>query len=99
MTDNSPLTIALDYDGTFTEMPLEWAAALQILKSSGAVIVGVTMRYESEKQGMHQRYFEVCDVVHFTGRQAKARFCEQHNIPIHIWIDDRPDFILGDALS
>lgn len=98
MSRNAPLTIALDYDGTFTELPLEWTHALQILKNSGAVIVGVTMRYEDEKDGMHPKYFEVCDVVHFTGGRAKATFCEEHNIPIDIWVDDRPDFILEDAL-
>ena len=91
--------VALDYDGTFSTAPTTWATAVKVLKQRGFVIVGITMRYEEEKNGIDPLYFDVCDVVHFTGRRGKLKFCEEHNIPIHIWIDDRPDFILGDAIS
>ena len=44
-----------------------------------------------------QRFRPFVVDIHATGRHAKEAFMEAKNIPIHIWIDDNPHFILMDA--
>ena len=91
------MLIALDYDGTFTEDPTLWVSFIAMAQAHGHDVIGVTMRYEFEKNTMLKSYASLLDRVIFTGRLAKKPFLEAEGIKVDIWIDDRPDFILNSA--
>ena len=93
------MIIALDYDDTYTRDPDTWNAIARILHIAGHIVIGVTMRHPAEASGMHSSYDEAVDRIYFTGRKAKQAFMRDLGVLVDVWIDDRPDFILRDALS
>lgn len=93
------MIIALDYDGTFTEHVNLWVHFINVCRRQNITVIGVTMRYEHEKEDMNKLYLYNVSRTIFTGRKAKKSFVESLGIKVDIWIDDRPDFILQDASS
>ena len=91
--------IALDYDGTFTTNPSFWLEFIKLASIAGYQVIGVTMRYPSEIDSNFMVYRNAIELVVFTSRQAKKPYVEKCGLDVDIWIDDRPDFILTDALS
>ena len=91
------MLLALDYDECFALDPLGWQDALETFKAHGHSVVGVTMRYEREKEDMSPLYFGVCEKVYFTGRLGKRKFLENLDVYPHVWVDDTPEFVVFDA--
>lgn len=91
------MIIALDYDETFTRCPVGWSTAMAWMKHHGHTIIGCTMRTPAEREGMDDRYFDVCSAVHFSSRQGKREYLASKSILPHVWIDDTPEFICLDA--
>lgn len=89
---------SLDYDGTASDDPTFWAAFAKIARTRGHEVYLVTMRYESELGDIEKELIESVTAVIPTGRKAKKRFCEDHEIGIDVWIDDCPEFVYLDAL-
>jgi hypothetical protein len=85
--------IALDYDGTYTADPVLWDAFIEAARRRGHEVHVVTMRSASEpvRLGAH------VDRVHYTDRKAKRAFMDARGLSVQVWIDDMPDFIVGDA--
>ena len=90
------MIIAIDYDGTFTAIPAEMVAFVQLLKDQGHRVICCTMRTPEEAEEMHPAL--TCMVEVFaTSRQAKRTFLQEQGIEPNIWIDDNPLWIYMDA--
>jgi len=87
------MLIALDYDGTYTADPALWDAFIKLARLQQHEVHLVTMRAPSEpvRLGAH------VDRIHYTDRRAKRPFMEARGLNVQIWIDDMPDFVVGDA--
>lgn len=87
------MLIALDYDGTYTVDPALWDGFITAARMRGHEVHLVTMRAESEpvRLGAH------VDRVHYTDRKAKRQYMQARRLSVQVWIDDMPDFIVGDA--
>jgi hypothetical protein len=84
------MRIALDYDGTYTADPELWREFIRIAKSRGHEVVCVTMRNVDEAMepfGASNYYF--------TDRKAKVPAMAEEGIQIDIWIDDKPQWLMG----
>ena len=88
------MLIALDYDGTYTVAPSLWNSFIKSARDRGHEVHVVTMRAECEPIIMGADV----DRVHYTDRKAKIAYMQERGLFVQIWIDDRPDFILSDAL-
>lgn len=90
------MTIALDYDGTYTADPKLWDVFLEAAYALGHKVVIMTMRYECEAidSALHRQSHAG---IIYTARQSKKDYCREHGIHIDIWIDDNPYWILYDA--
>lgn len=88
----SPLTIALDYDDTYSADPAMWDKFIKTAQAHGHKVVCVTMR----KATLTERLDMEIPVI-YTARKAKVGHCEREGIKIDIWIDDAPHWLLGDA--
>lgn len=87
------MIIALDYDGTYTTDPVLWDAFIAAARARCHEVHIVTMRSDAEpvRLGAH------VDRVHYTDRKAKRRYMEARGLTVQVWIDDMPEFIVGDA--
>lgn len=92
------LTIALDYDGTFTADPEFWLKFIDEAKNQGHTVICVTMRYEHELDDtvFNEKLKKAIKIIP-TGRKAKKKFLATIGQKIDIWIDDQPDFLYEDA--
>ena len=94
------MIIALDYDNTFTRDPDLWKRFLTNAVNWGHTVYCVTMRYTTECDDVKEAFKDtILNGIIATGRHAKRSFCFGMGISIDVWIDDMPDFILGDALD
>ena len=84
------MRIALDYDGTYTRAPALWDAFIASAEQHGVDVVCVTMRRPEEA-------VEIGCPVHYTDREAKLFWCARRGLQIDVWIDDMPQYIVGDA--
>lgn len=91
-----PLTIALDYDNTFTALPrVAKLNFIRALKSDGCRVLIVSSRQcectpESKCENHCYMAGETgCSVI-LTSGSAKKWFMEQRGIKVDIWIDDDP---------
>ena len=85
------MIIALDFDETYTEDPILWAAFINKCKVRGHSISFVTFRsdngdnsdikYEAECLGL--------EIVYTAGKQ------KQHCFKADVWIDDAPETIVS----
>lgn len=85
------MTIAIDYDRTFTEDPFLWDMFAAMCLHRGHKVYIVTMRHKHEVLE-----FETPRGVPviFTGRAMKERHCiEVHGVKIDVWCDDMPCMI------
>lgn len=96
------MTIAIDYDGTYTRDPQMWNKIIRLFKEKGHRVVCATMRYPETVQ-FHNGHTEAADVlnnlahlvdeVYFTSRQAKAPFLKEKGVHVDIWVDDNPRWL------
>lgn len=83
------LTIALDYDGTFTEEKIGWTWFIDMMTSLGHTVYFVTMR--SKEHDWHDDFAPYWpDKVIFCDGKPKKEVVENLGIKIDIWIDDNP---------
>jgi len=89
------MTIAIDYDDTFTLHPEMWYGILSIMHSYGFTIYIVTYRHSTQFSDMDMNIQHVTDYI-FTSGIAKKKYCIDAGVNIDIWIDDSPETIIYD---
>lgn len=88
------MTIAVDFDDTFTADPDLWWSFVELCKARGHRVVVVTYR---SKNG--QFAYEVERVIRgrlpvvWTERRQKKAIALAEGYEVDIWIDDRPELI------
>jgi hypothetical protein len=88
------MTIAIDFDDTFTRDPDLWSRFVVMCQNRGYKPIMVTMRFPTQHGGMEDaiELFGAVN-VYFTGHHLKKPFMELHNIHVDVWIDDTPESI------
>jgi len=84
-----PLTIAIDWDQTWTADPDLWSRFAEMAQASGHTVYIVTSRPSGNTSECVASGVKVIA----TAWQAKRPFCEELGIRVDIWIDDCPEFI------
>lgn len=95
------MTIAIDYDGTYTADRKMFSDIIRLMYSFGHTPIIVTMRHEHEEDNfLNNIRSRMCGGinVYYTGRKAKKPFMKKIGIIPDIWIDDNPEWITEDAL-
>lgn len=91
------LTIAIDYDGTYTADPLMWMGVIIMMKRMGHTVICATMRTGKEAQQMDPNLINLVDAVVPTFRKAKKAAVLAAGHAPDIWIDDNPEWLYKDA--
>jgi len=88
------LTIALDFDDTYTSDPAMWAEVVRVMQRRGHVVICVSARRNSME---NRRELEaalpngVC--VLLTYDEPKRQASKRSGYNVDIWIDDMPEAI------
>lgn len=94
------MNLSLDYDDTYTRDPAFWDAFVVSALRRGHKVYLVTLRYDNtEANEVLQALGGKVTNIFFTCRKSKRKFMYDKGIRIDVWIDDTPDFIVGDAFS
>ena len=93
MTDK--LTIAIDYDDTFSADMKAWTEVIAVLQSAGHRVIMVTARRDTDenREGIKSwlDHFGVEGVpLYFTNLGSKLHWAESRGLKVNIWIDDDP---------
>ncbi len=93
-----PLTIAIDYDDTFTKDPHLWNGFVSSALGRGIDVYIVTMRSPDQVGDLHKVAHTIPkDRVVFTALQAKRPYMRRHHsVHVDIWIDDSPQYVDND---
>ena len=91
------MLIAVDYDGTYTADIELWDRFIAHARANGHRVFVVTMRFPSEGEDVTRRLHTKVDRVIFTSREAKRRHLERLGHAVHVWIDNHPEHVVGDA--
>jgi len=81
------ITVAIDYDETFTTCRKTWTAVIELLRQSGANVICISARFPN------------CPIPDFPGQvyyacgQLKGEYAEDNGIKVDVWIDDWPSCI------
>jgi hypothetical protein len=89
------MTIAIDFDQTYTADARMWYDAIKLMKQYGHNVICVTCRPEYDVFGMDQLEDLIgAENIFFTDNEAKIPYMEgrQH---VDIWIDDCPATVSG----
>lgn len=83
------LTIAIDWDETWTADPDMWKAISDMMKARGHKVYIVTARpsysiWECEQSGLE---------VIACAWMPKRETCEARGVRVDVWVDDCPEFI------
>ncbi len=88
------LTIAIDFDDTFTGAPELWEKFIHQAQQAGHTVICVTSRRNTmENQDLLDRAFSQFHVmlpIWFCDLKSKLKEMEKRNIKVDIWIDDDP---------
>lgn len=87
---HKPLTIAIDYDLTFTADPSMWRGFMALAEVRGHSIICVTGRLTPP--GPDEPKIP-CPVICCRDGEPKRRAAARHKIEVDIWIDDSPGMI------
>jgi hypothetical protein len=89
------LTIAIDYDDTFTADPRAWTVVIQVLVAAGHRVVCVSSRRDTvEHQATLRRYLPTAvERIVLAYDMPKRKAARLFDIAVDIWIDDRPETI------
>ena len=91
------MLIALDYDGTYTADIELWDRFIAHSRANGHRVFVVTMRFPHEGDDISRRLVAKVDRIIYTSRGAKRRHLERLGHAVHVWIDNHPEHIIGDA--
>lgn len=86
---SKPLTIAVDYDQTYTADPLFWDQVIALGQQRGHRFVCVTGR--REPPDVHERRIPLPIVC--AGPEYKRHAAAKAGYQVDIWIDDMPEMI------
>lgn len=91
--------ICIDYDGSYTDFPELFDVIISTAKQQGHKVILATMRHQYEMDAGLKNIVKKHHIdVYFTGRKAKMVFMENKGISPDLWIDDKPQFLLHDAI-
>ena len=88
------LTIAIDFDDTFTADTQAWTQVIKVLQSFGHLIFCVSARTDFE--GNRRELLNALPdgvMVFLTGERQKSTFIQEQGFHVDIWIDDIPSAI------
>lgn len=92
------MLIALDFDDTVTLDPVFWNSFVTASQKAGHQVIIVTMRNSGAEAARVRR--TVHTIAHgdmyFTNRLAKRPFMASLGINPCVWIDDKPEYVVGD---
>jgi hypothetical protein len=90
------MNIAIDYDDTYTADPDLWAAFIQWATLRGHLVVCITARRKTlENQQELMKALPEGVVAHFSYDEPKQDYARRNSIPVDVWIDDSPGWIVG----
>lgn len=91
-TGPDTLTIAIDYDGTWTADPAAFRAIVETLHARGHHVIIATGRTEWSDD-MHRGQIPATVPIHYTAGHPKRAALAAQGIHPHIWIDNEPGTI------
>lgn len=90
------MQIAVDFDGTFTEDPMAWAAIINIMQRAGHSVVCITSRRDTPAARRDMSLVLPHSVpVYFAYGMTKQACAEMHGLTVTVWVDDCPASICG----
>ena len=94
------LTIAIDFDGTFSADPDLWREIVGVMtgRRYGHKCILVTNRPEAMGNDVRAEVGDLMPIV-FAGAQSKRSAAENAGYFVNIWIDDNPGFIGVDGVQ
>lgn len=95
---NEQLTIAVDFDDTFTADPGLWGCFINDARARGHRVICVTARQDSPSQQLELRTAlgDGVEVLFADGR-PKRLHAQSKGIDVDIWCDDMPEVIAPDS--
>ena len=85
------LTIAIDYDDTFTADPALWTAFVQMARARWHAVFVTTARFPHDLADVYAALPDAEVIA--SGGKPKANAAEAYGVGIDIWIDDSPHLI------
>lgn len=92
------LTIAIDYDDTFTADPQLWSTLINLAKVNHRVVMVTARRDTEENNDLINTDLDLwnCSLqIFFTNLSPKIWFMEKQDIDVDIWIDDNPQALVN----
>jgi hypothetical protein len=89
-SEGAQLTIALDYDDTYTADPGLWNLFIKSARERGHKVICVTCRGQSWDNA---DLLKLPILVYYTDMAPKRWHMEQLGITVDIWIDDCPECV------
>ena len=91
------MTIAIDYDDTYTVDPDFWNEFIMSAQRRGHEVVVVTARPDNDETRCEMRgVFDIWEVaVYCSGDEPKAHYARRKGLAVDVWIDDLPGWIVG----
>lgn len=93
------LTIAIDFDNTFTADPVLWCRFIRDARDVGHRVICITSRKQTSKNTtlvddtFKRHGIEIA--TWFTGLASKTWYMEQVEVKVDIWIDDDPKTLVN----
>jgi len=90
------LTIAIDYDDTFTACPDIWRDVIELFQDTGHRVICV-----SSRRNTIEHRFKLIEAlpsgveIFLVYDQPKRDYVKEKNVPVDIWIDDNPESIIA----
>lgn len=78
------MTIAIDYDGTYTETPFLWSMFIMDAQRASHRIICVTARPACSPVDVP------CETFYTSGAKKRA-YMQCQGVKVDVWIDDRPE--------
>ena len=87
-----PLTIAIDFDGTFAEDPDAFREVVGVFKARGHRCLLVTNRPEEWGKDVRDLVGDLMPIV-FAGTSSKRGAVHRQGYEVDIWVDDMPHIV------
>jgi hypothetical protein len=86
-----PLTIAMDFDDTFTADPHLWTSFIDTAKQRGHRVICVTARHRTDESRQEIKAALPEGVpVYFTEMGSKLDYMANQGVRVSVWCDDSP---------
>ncbi len=86
------MTIAIDYDDTYTRDPGFWDQVIALAQHRGHAVICVTSRTAADTLGLAS-LAQVLTAVIFAGATPKREAARAMGYDVSVWIDDMPETI------